>query len=372
MIEALKDVCTGCGACQTECVFGAISMGADQDGFWTPVVDSKKCVRCSKCVEICPITHIVTSDNTPAAYAAYNTDEQTRLSSSSGGIFRLIADQIIGDGGVVFGAAFDERFRVVHTFTESSDGLTAMQGSKYVQSFLGDSFKRVEAFLNEGRVVLFTGTPCQVSGLKAYLRRDDSNLFTQDVVCHGVPSPKLWQKYVAYREKRAGSETRSVSFRNKASGWRRFSVAFQFSNGEEYRQTFDKDMMMMAFLKNICLRPSCYDCRFKSISRQSDITLADFWGIWDIAPEMSDNQGISLIITQSQKGEFLFDQIKEQIVYRNVDADIAAMHNSTMIRSADVTMKRDSFFRDLDLHDLDRVIRKYCGTSIIKKLWQKF
>lgn len=189
---------------------------------------------------------------------------------------------MIVDDGVVFGASFNNNFEVEHTCVELKQELEKLRGSKYVQSRIGNTYEQTNQLLKSGRKVIFTGTPCQVAGLKSYLGKTYDNLLSVDFICHGVPSPGVWKKYVDYRQKKAGSVIQRISFRRKYKGWKRYSVSFLFENNKEYRETLDKDLYMRAFLKDVCLRPSCYACKFKSIYRQSDITLADFWGIQNI------------------------------------------------------------------------------------------
>lgn len=208
-----KTKCSGCHACAQVCPKQCIAMEVDTEGFWYPVVDTALCVECGLCETSCPIQHPLANNKTEndiTAYAAVNKNDEIRLQSSSGGIFTLIASEVIHQGGVVFGAAFDKTFAVGHQYTETIDGLAVFRGSKYVQSRIGDTYKQAEAFLKDGRTVLFTGTPCQIGGLLVYLKQDYDNLITQDIICHGVPSPMVWQSYIKYREKNAVSATRSM------------------------------------------------------------------------------------------------------------------------------------------------------------------
>lgn len=366
-----KSKCTGCHACFSICPKQCIKMVSDQEGFLYPLVNEKKCINCGFCEKVCPILHTQTIENIPIAYAAYNKDEDVRLNSSSGGIFSLLAEQVLYQNGVILGACFDENFNVVHSYTECMDELFKFRSSKYVQSNIGNTYQQTKAFLEEGRFVLFTGTPCQIGGLKAYLRKDYDNLICQDIICHGVPSPKVWQKYVDYREKRAGAPVRRITFRQKNEGWKRFSISFLFKNDIEYHQTLDKDLMMTAFLRNACLRPSCYKCSFKTIHRESDITLADFWGIQNILPEMDDDKGTSLVIINSEKGKKLFDSIKKHMIYKEIKFEEAIRFNSAMTSSVSLPSYRTAFFRDLNEYKFNQLIRKYCIDGTITKVKRK-
>ncbi|MEF9984509.1 MAG: Coenzyme F420 hydrogenase/dehydrogenase, beta subunit C-terminal domain [Oscillospiraceae bacterium] len=358
-----KFQCCGCHACAAICPQNCISMQPDDEGFYYPKINVDLCIQCNRCEEVCPVMEGSTLDHTPIAYAAFNKNEAIRMASSSGGIFTLIAEEIINQGGVVFGACFDTDFNVVHDFTEQIVELAKFRGSKYVQSKIGSTYRLAKSFLDEGRMVLFTGTPCQISGLKAYLQKDYDCLICQDIICHGVPSPKVWRKYIEHRESCAAAAAQRIAFREKNEGWKRYSVSFLFKNNTEYRQTADKDLMMQAFLQNVCLRHSCYSCSFKTLSRQSDITLADFWGVENILPEMDDDKGTSLVLLHSEKGKKLFDVIRNQLRYQRVNLTEAIKYNTAAIKSADLNPKRSEFMRNIDAMDLNKAVKKYCGDS---------
>ena len=363
-----KQDCTGCYACSSVCPVTAITMEADSEGFCYPVVDHNKCTRCAMCIAVCPIMETATRgrlvQSMPQAYAAYCLDEQLRLQSSSGGLFSLLAETIINSGGVVFGARFDDDFSVSHDYVENNEHLHKLRGSKYVQSRIGDMFKQVRGFLECDRSVMFTGTPCQISGLKRYLGREYDSLVCQDIICHGVPSPKVWQKYVTYRESCAASGTQKIAFRRKDEGWKRYSVSFRFENDMEYVQDLHNDLYMRAFLKNICLRPSCHACHFKSIYRESDITLADFWGIQHLVPTMDDDKGTSLVILHTQKGRELLKRLSGKVKIRPVSVTKAVQYNSAMTDSVKTHLDREAFFLGLDDERLDVLIKRYCTDKV--------
>jgi len=363
-----KHDCTGCYACYNACPTQSVSMERDKEGFLYPEVDLDTCIDCDLCKQVCSLLHLKYVNNNPVAYACHNTDEKIRLESSSGGIFTLIAERIINNNGVVFGAVFDDDFNVFHSCVTEKDKLWAFRGSKYVQSKIGLTYSQAKEFLQQGRQVLFSGTPCQIGGLKSYMGRDYDNLFCVDIVCHGVPSPKVWQKYVSYREQCARSSARRIAFRRKDEGWKRYSVSFLFKNDTEYRQTFHKDLYMRAFLKNVCLRPSCYVCRFKSLHRQSDITLADFWGIQMILPEMDDDKGTSLVFVNSDKGRLMLEQIRRKMVCKKVDINEAVFYNLAAVKSVPYNPKREKFFAELDELPFDELVRKYCADSLGARL----
>lgn len=363
-----KNLCMGCHACINVCPRSCISMKADKEGFLYPTVDYSLCIKCNKCVTVCPIINKIEMDNNPVAYSCINNDNTIRLDSSSGGIFTLIAEKVIDSGGVVFGARFNDEFEVEHSFVETKERLCKLRGSKYVQSKIGDSYKRVKEFLNSGREVLFIGTPCQIAGLLSYLGQSYRNLLTVDIICHGVPSPYVWSKYVEFRETEAGAPVQRISFRRKDEGWKKYSVSFLFKNNKEYRQNLSKDIYMKAFLQDISLRLSCYDCRFKGMSRQSDITLGDFWGIQYVLPEMDDDMGTSLIFINSDTGQELFEEIKDKMSYLKVDIAEAVKFNLAAIESSKYNPKRDGFMAEKDVLPFDKLVSKYCTDSLFTRM----
>lgn len=369
-ITALKN-CSGCHACYNACPTGCISMEYDSEGFLYPKIDNEKCINCGKCDNVCPVINEYKAGEKGKAYACINKDESVREKSSSGGVFGLIAEHVLDNGGVVFGAAFDEDFNVEHIKVDNKEDLDRLRGSKYVQSSIGTAFKQAKECLDDGRLVLFTATPCQISGLKAYLGRDYDNLILQDIVCHGVPSPKVWQKYIAFREKSAGAKTRRMLFRHKKYGWKTYSLLFEFTNNKEYVKILHDDFYMKGFLANLYLRPSCYECHSKSVCRQSDITLADFWGIENVMSEMDDNKGTSLVLVNSEKGQKIFEKISENMDFRAVDIDEALKYNSAAYKSVPMPKTRSVFMNSLDKYEFDVLIKKCIPSKPAGKVFRK-
>ena len=351
-----KTKCIGCHSCVNICPKKCISMSKDMEGFLYPIVRIDECINCNLCTKVCPIINYPQLNNNDSqAFAAINKNEKQRFASSSGGLFSVIAEDIIDRGGVVFGAAFDESFNVFHICVSTKEELAKLRGSKYVQSIIGNSYSQAKKYLDNGILVLFSGTPCQIAGLYSYLGKIYNNLITQDIVCHGVPSPMVWQKYVEYRNHLAKSSVKSVFFRNKETGWKSYSLKFVFQNGLDYSATIDNgnsdDPYMNSFLKNFSLRPSCYDCSFKTFKRPADITLGDFWGIQLTIPEMDDNKGTSLLIIHSLKGKALIDNISDKISIKKVDFD--SSNNDSIILSSTKPMERDFFFKKLSVYNFE-------------------
>lgn len=362
-----KNLCTGCGACCNVCPKKAIKMVEDSEGFKYPVIDKTKCINCKLCLKTCPVLNSKENHFNIKSFACFNKNEQIRMNSSSGGIFSLIAEEVIKKKGMVFGAAFDNNYDVIHKY---SNDISDFRNSKYVQSDLKNTFKEAEKFLINGKYVLFTGTTCQIEGLKKFLKKDYDKLYTQDIICHGVPSPKVWQQYLNYVSN--NERITDINFRNKDKGWQQYSLKIKLK-GRTYNKDNQKDEFIMLFLNNLCLRKSCYNCAFKKDARNSDITLADFWGIDNILPDMNDDKGISLVLINSQKGAELFELIKNKIEYKEVDFKEAIKENSIINNSVKMPSKRDQFFTDLDVLSIDKLYKKYkpAKVTILRRVYNK-
>lgn len=372
MIEIKDKVnCCGCHGCKNICPVDAITMKEDEYGFRYPEVDKNKCINCGLCEKACPIINIKNIENKPKAYACFNNNESVRLESSSGGIFTLLAEYIIENNGVVFGAAFNDSFMVSHIKIEFKEEIEKLRTSKYLQSNIENTYKECKSILEENRLVLFTGTPCQIEGLLSYLNKIYNNLYTQDIICHGVPSPKVWKDYLTYRKNNDKEEPKKISFRNKDNGWMTFNLKFSYVD-KNYSKNQREDAYMRAFLKNIDLRKSCYNCSFKKEHRLSDITLADFWGIQMYLPEMDDNKGTSLVIVNSEKGEFLLNNIKNNIKVKDVDLDIVFKTNPAFTKSSVQHKDREKFLNEVNSTNFEKIVNKYIKKpNIIQKIIKK-
>lgn len=368
MIRGLsKKDCCGCSVCSNICPQHCIEMTEDSEGFFYPQIDALRCTECGACMKHCPVLLDAPTEEgeQPEAYAAMNQNEEERLSSSSGGVFTLLAKETIRQGGAVFGAAFSQDCRrVIHVGIEEEAHLNVLQGSKYVQSTVGTSYRQVKTMLEKGRQVLFSGTPCQIEGLKAFLKTDYDNLLCVDIICHGVPSPKVWRKYLDYRCGQANAPVQRMSFRHKKDGWKTFSVLFEFLNNTVYEENYSKDFFMQTFLQNVCLRPSCSNCHFKKMHRVSDITLGDFWGIENVLPEMDDDKGTSLVLLHSKKGKEAFDHCAPYLLTKQVSLEKAIANNTPYFRSVHPNKGRARFFEHLDDQAFDRLAVQYA-----KKRW---
>ena len=306
----------------------------DSQGFLYPKADESRCVDCGLCEMVCPCLKETEPSEVESVLAAKNPDDKVRLSSSSGGIFPMLAEKILSQTGVVFGVRFDENWETVHCQIDEPEQLALLTGSKYVQSRIEDNYEKAESLLKLGRKVLFSGTPCQIAGLKCYLRKDYDNLLTVEVVCHGVPSPSVWRDYLRYicPEAFSGEEKiTAISFRDKTNGWKDYNVVVEAGGRRILREKGKDNLFIQGFLHNLYLRPCCYSCKFKSGQSGADLTLGDFWGIGLSRPELDDDKGVSLVVVNSEKGRLACESLA--IDWVQVDYSVAAESNGALVRS---------------------------------------
>lgn len=338
--------CTGCTACYTSCPKNCITLQADCYGFKFPVVDTNTCINCKICESVCPVIEKkVTNKELISIYAAYVQDDNVRMDSSSGGVFSEIATEVLNRNGVVFGAAYNNEYMVEHIQISSKEDLSKLRGAKYAQSELRECFHEVQKYLTEGRDVLFVGLPCQIAGLKSFLSKNYSTLITVDFVCHGVPSPLVWQKYVNYRAKKdnKGILPIKINLRSKSSGWSkyRYSNEYEYEGGKIYSAFSGDDLYMQLFVSDYINRASCTDCHFKGAKRVSDVTLGDFWGIWDVAPDMDDDKGTSLVLIHTKAGMDMLERIADRLVIREMSLNQASFRNPSLIVSSSAADGRE-------------------------------
>lgn len=340
---ASQKLCTGCSACASVCPMGCIEMKKDREGFLQPIINKQGCMKCHKCESVCPILNQgVHTVGETKAYAAVNLDDGIRARSSSGGVFYALAKWTIEQNGVVFGARFNDHWEVIHSYSETIDGIFPFMGSKYVQSTIGDSYKQVEFFLEKGRWVLFSGTPCQINGLKSYLAKEYEYLFTVDIICHGVPSPSVWNSYLKLFK--GPHSINEISFRRKTLGWLNYSIAIE-TQAHIFEEKNKDNLYLQGFLKNYYLRNSCYNCKFKSYHRNSDITLADYWGVDKLSPTMFDDKGTSIVFVHSKKGQALMSRIHQFFKVKEESQTNAIAYNPMINNSISPTVNRARFFR---------------------------
>lgn len=356
-----KTKCCGCEACIQICPQQCITAVSDSEGFLYPKADPSRCVRCRLCLAVCPMQHLEEPKKPLAAFAAKNPDPNVRESSSSGGLFTQLAEETLRRGGTVFGAVFDENFEVQHRGTAEHAELAAFRGSKYVQSRIGDAFRETDRLLREGRTVLFSGTPCQIAGLRGFIRRKDDNLHLAAVVCHGVPSPGVWRDYLRSLSLKSGSPIAEVRFRDKETGWKKYSLTVRTADGQvPASDPFYRNPYMKGFIANYSLRPSCYACPFKAGRCGSDLMLADFWGADRIMPDYDDDRGISLVTVYSDKGREMLHRSSADI--RPANYAQALEFNSNLESSVDCPPQRSRFFALCETRSvpeaLDRITRR--------------
>jgi coenzyme F420-reducing hydrogenase beta subunit len=348
-------------------------MTPDHEGFLYPQIDKSQCKNCGLCEKICPALNQEKQKNQPDnLIAVINKDEIIRKSSSSGGVFTLLAETLIRQNGVVFGAVFDADFSVKHDVAECIEGLAGFRGSKYVQSTIGESYKACKKRLDEGQKALFSGTPCQIAGLKAYLQSEYTNLYCCDLICSGVSSPKVWWKYLEYQKNIHQSKPVRISFRYKNPNWAPYYMLLEFENGVRYVSKSDL-YLHKSHGHGMSLRPSCFQCNFKPVNQYSDITIGDFWRIKNIFPDMYDRYGTSLVILNSEKGKELFENIKAQCKYVYINSKLSKEYARTTFKCFKGRDKnRDLFFKYLDTMPFDILVKKYTDYLLVfRMLMQK-
>ena len=303
--------------------------------------------------------------NYPECYACYHSDKSVRTNSSSGGIFALLADKVLLCGGVVYGVAMSpDCYSAEFARITNKNDIKQIQGSKYLQARTGKIFLQVKFDLEAGKTVLFSGTGCQVNALKKFLGKDFDNLLCTDVICHGVPSPKLWRKYAECYEKQNAAKIVNVNFRCKEKGWLNFGIKIIDDKNFEVFTSKEQDPYLLMFLRNYCLRPSCYECTAKN-KKESDITIADFWGINSVVPKMKKINGVSFVILRTERGRDLFSSISNGLVYESVSFQDGVKRNPAEYRSAKRPMERDNFFNDLNSMTFENLKKKYAVPSPI-------
>ncbi|WP_320979476.1 Coenzyme F420 hydrogenase/dehydrogenase, beta subunit C-terminal domain [Bacteroides sp.] len=366
-----KSKCCGCNACGDVCTHTAITFQTDIEGFWYPVVDKDKCTNCRLCEKVCPqIYHSVREENfnEPKVYAAYHTDNEVRMDSTSGGVFSALAELIYADGGYVGGAVYNNDHTVSHFISNDSADLKNIRSSKYLQSSAEGFYRKIKKSLKTGKKVLICGTPCQIEALYNVLSKDYDNLITCDFICRGVNSPKVFLSYMKMLEKKYDSHAIGIKFKAKKWGWHNFSMRINFANGKQYCKDRWQDPFFIGYLQyGGFSRPSCYNCQFKNIVHRADITLADFWGIESIDSTMDQDKGTSLVLVNSSKGEDFFSSLGGIVIAKQFTLRQAMGQNMALVNSVKaVRSDREFFFSDIDKLPFDIISEKYFAKS---SLW---
>ena len=367
--------CCGCQACAHSCPQKCIRMKADEEGFLYPQIDSKMCVNCGLCEKVCPILHPPKTYPVLESYAAKHTHTEVKLKSSSGGMFTALAEIILKEGGVVFGAGFDKTWNVVHRSVENLPDLDNLRRSKYVQSDIGKTYQQAKQFLDKGRKVLFTGTPCQIAGLRNYLGKEDANLLTAEIFCHGTPSPGVWKKFL--KENFDLSKIKAINFREKRLGWRKFYLNFTLPNGLHAHsqkrslaetlhlksncskgvEWFYYNSFFLCFVRELINRPACHSCSFRGC-KLADFSMGDLWGQWpDIITPTDKQTGLSAVTLNTPKAQQVFKQLS--IISLPVDYHrIANPLNFPLFTSPKPHPKRALFFARYRQENINKLTRE--------------
>lgn len=337
-----KEECSGCHACYNACSAKAIQMVSDEEGFLYPHVIEDKCLECGNCIKKCPAIHSTRTLNLDTAYACYAKDHNLHMQSSSGAVFALLANEIILQHGVVCGAAFDKDMKVVHLCVSDTKELKKLKTTKYVQSEIGSVYSEIKKYLEGNSKVLFAGTPCQVAGLKSFLGQEYAGLLTVDLICHGVPSPEVWKKYLS--EIADGVPVSRMTFRNKEKGIEDVTLDYTLANGSVIKEKYGESPYIKGFISNLYLRPSCYHCKFKGIQRCSDITIGDFWGVKEYHSSVHNPYGTSAVIVHSITGKEFFDKIYHQLEVSDAKPMEIANWNRCLLEAVKEPEERAFFF----------------------------
>lgn len=363
-----KKKCSGCTACYAVCPKQCIEMKADEEGFRYPAVDTEKCIRCGACERSCPILNPATE--VPAlqkAFLVQHKDDTVRLDSSSGGAFTAIASYVLSKGGVVFGAAYDEYFQVRHCYVENTAKLWKFRNSKYVQSDVGDCFREVRDFLRVGRWVCFSGTPCQIEGLNRFLGKQYEKLVLVDVVCHGIPSPLIWNRYLEYQRVEE-QKPDNIRFRDKFYGYKYSTMSLIKGGKNVYHAGSQLDPMLRAFFTDICDRPSCYACPFKKRYRVSDMTIWDCFSVYDFDKAMDDDKGTTRVLCHTEKAAMIMQGLEDVARCKEVPADKLVSGVKEMYESVPMNPKREQFFADSERLSGTELFGKYYPITTKTKL----
>ena len=360
---ANKRFCSGCSACYAACPNHAISMEADGEGFLYPRVDSALCVNCKICEAVCPSLNPMRARNPLGVYAAQAKDDVIRTRSSSGGVFSLLSKLVLKSEGVIFGAALDhDDWHVYHKFIEHEDDMDELRGSKYVQSNMGDCFCQVKEYLKGGKSVLFSGTPCQVAGLKKFLWMHPTinceNLLLVEIACHAVPSPLAWRKYLLDCSNAIDNgKIAKINFRCKNYGWEKYSLQIEYSNGLNILRVNGEDLFMQGFLSELFNRRSCQHCLCRGFRSGADLTIADFWGVASLFPEFNDDKGTSLVVVNTSRGVEAFNDIKSSCLVKVSDFNDVCRLNPALVKSKREHVNRAKFFELIREERFDNVVR---------------
>ncbi len=363
--------CCGCTACYNACPSSAIQMISDNEGFYYPTVDTNKCCECSVCERVCPINNPPRiSDSFADCIIAQHKDRCVLDESTSGGFVDALCEYVTEKcNGYVVGVCYDAEFLPVHKLVKTYEEAKAFRNSKYAQSYLGDIFTQLRDLLDNKETVMFVGTPCQVAGLKAFLRKDYEKLITVDMVCRSIPSPKLWREYLKWQENRYQSKVKNVVCRKKTYGYHSGTLQIKFKNGKIYNGSNRVDCFMKAFHSDICSMPSCYECHFKTRHRCSDFTVFDCWRPNKVKADIIDNDyGFSNVLVHTDKGKVLLPNLNKVCLYHVDPEELLEVMGSMITKSIEQKNARKIFYSTLNKNGFIKTTKKFCNPTITDKL----
>lgn len=361
-----KKDCTGCRACEQICPVKAISMKEDDEGFITPKVDEERCIKCGLCKKTCgQIDRFYNKNNLEERkfLGVRPKEKEIAKNSTSGGAY-LISKMVIEENGIVFGSAYDENLMPYQKYVTDKKELQQLRGSKYVTSDTKKTFSQVKEFLEEGKKILYIGVPCQIGGLKKFLKKDYENLYTIDIICHGVPSQKIFKKYLENEEKKLGEKIFSYNIRskNKVDWGMGFCAEIKTKNKTKYKKA-DFDPYYTAFLKGKIYRECCYECKYGNLDRVGDITLGDLWGIEQFDYDFYDKNGVSLAVINTIKGEKIFNKVKNLVEYRQYNEQQVTKFNGNLKHPTTRPQNRDIIYKQLDEMSFEEYSKKYLANK---------
>lgn len=362
--------CCGCTACENICTHNAIQMKPDELGFLYPVINDNLCIDCGLCQKVCKFQgkyEPTDSFDEPEVYGARHTNKNELIKSQSGGAFWAFAESLLNDGFIIYGVGYGKDFHVKHKRIETIEQCQELRGSKYTQSDLQGIYKEIKANLQSGESILFTGTPCQVAGLKSYIpRKLQENLITIDLVCHAVPSPKIWEAYVKWLELKYKDRIVSTNFRNKKFGWHAHFETFilEKSNKEIKRSTFH-----IFFSEHLSVRKSCANCKFTNLKRPGDLTIGDFWGWEKNHTKWNDNKGVSLLLVNTPKGKSVFEKVNSKLLY-SINSDTSSCLQPQLTKPIEINRNQERFTKEFVREGFDYIAKKYADGNIAYKIKQ--
>lgn len=368
------NLCTGCAACHDICPVSCIDMECSDEGFLYPNINNDRCIRCGQCQKVCPILSPDKVNKVPfyKGYAAWAIEDIKRTDSTSGGVFKVLAEYGYSNGWTVIGAGFDSEFYLSHQITTNNEDGRAIYGSKYLQSDTRGIYFKTKEILESGRNVLFSGLPCQIDALKRYLPIElTKNLFTSELLCHGVPSPGIFNDYLEYLEIKHKKKIKSYNFRGKKFGWDKMAVEILFNNEKKKSYRVRYCPYHSWFGKHLSIRSSCFNCRYRTRERSADITLGDFWGVQYLLPNIEVSKGVSLVYVNTVKGVNLLESCADKFYLNGVDIEKSLEGRKTVLNNFDIPNKREEFMKDYKKLSIDDLIKKYPPATISETIISK-